>query len=212
MLPAEGGRQQSRIRLQNGAGAEPGESEIDAAAHRIEGKSLAGLAYARNQIVTKRGDDAPEKLAASLRSRWQRRKIGKAVKLAQRAPGEVPVWCVGNRRIKSQGAESQIAPGIGPINRFARRVKEAAALLDEPETQRIIENGFGREQLRERAYRIRPAATVPMRGHKSCGDLACCKRMKTSGDGLWQTGEMFFCHHPAILAGGKTSPRSLTFF
>jgi hypothetical protein len=87
-------------------------------------------------------------------------------------------------------------------------VKEAASLLDEPGAHRLIENGFGGEQLREHAYRIRPAASVPMCGHKSCGDLACCERMKTSGGGFWQ---MFFYHHPAILADGKTSPRSRTF-
>ena len=60
----------------------PGKGKIDAAAHRIEGESLAGLPHARNKGLPKRGDDAPKKLAASLRSRWRRRQIIQPIKQA----------------------------------------------------------------------------------------------------------------------------------
>ena len=68
------------------------------------------------------------------------------------------------RKAKSRLASAQLAGSAG-------RVKEAAPLLDEPEAHRLVENGFGCEQLRERAYRIRPAASVPVCRHKSRRNL-----------------------------------------
>ena len=78
--------------------------------------------------------------------------------------------CLDWRR-KAQGAESEIASGIGPVGRSSGRVKQAAPLLDEPEAHGLVENGFGCEQLRERAYRICPAASVLVCRHKGRRNL-----------------------------------------
>ena len=111
---------------------------------------------------------------------------------------------------EAQGAESELASGIGPVSRSAGRVKRATPLLDEPEAQGLIENGLGCEQLSEPVCRISAAASIPVCRHKSRRNLGRCQRMKASGGSFWQTGEIFFCHLPAILAGEKASPRSLT--
>ena len=89
---------------------------------------------------------------------------------------------------EAQGAESELASGIGPVGRSAGRVKQATPLLDKPKAHRLIENGLGGEQLREPAYRIRPAASVPVRRNKSRRNLGCGERMKASGGRLLADG------------------------